>query len=37
MTLFNILENTDPVFQAVLDKYYKGVPDQRTLDIINKT
>jgi len=37
MTLFNILENTDPVFQAVLDKYYKGVPDHRTLDIINKT
>ena len=34
MTLFNLVENTDPVFQAVLDKYYNGLPDQRTLDIV---
>ena len=34
MTLFNLLENTDPVFQAVLDKYYNGKPDEKTISII---
>ncbi|MBD2751285.1 DUF1810 domain-containing protein [Spirosoma validum] len=33
MTLFSLLANTDPVFQAVLDKFFNGVPDQRTVDI----
>ena len=37
MTLFNLLENTDPVFQAVLDKYFNGIPDQRTLDLVKNT
>ncbi|GAB4026612.1 DUF1810 domain-containing protein [Spirosoma koreense] len=32
MTLFNLLEPTDPVFQAVLDKYFTGLPDPQTLD-----
>ncbi|KAA6440861.1 DUF1810 family protein [Dyadobacter flavalbus] len=34
MTLFSLLENTDPVFQAVLDKYFNGMQDQKTLAII---
>lgn len=34
MTLFNQVENVDPVFQAILDKYYNGKPDQRTLDLL---
>lgn len=37
MTLFNLPENTDPVFQAVLDKYFNGIPDQRTLDLVKNT
>lgn len=36
MTLFSALEKTDPVFQAVLTKYYKGVADQQTLSIIKE-
>jgi len=31
MTLFSFLENTDPVFQAVLDKYFNGEKDTKTL------
>ena len=34
MTLFSLTENTDPVFQAVLDKYYNGKPDEKTISII---
>jgi len=34
MTLFGALENTDPVFQKVLDKYFDGAADQRTLDLL---
>lgn len=36
MTLFSSLTPTDPVFQAVLDKYFAGVPDPRTLEILKK-
>lgn len=36
MTLFSFLDNTDPVFQKVLDKFFNGVKDQKTLGIINK-
>ncbi|MCE7067370.1 DUF1810 domain-containing protein [Dyadobacter sp. CY326] len=35
MTLFSLVNNADPVFQAVLDKYYNGLPDQKTLAIVN--
>lgn len=31
MTLFSLVENTNPVFQAVLAKYYGGSPDPKTL------
>lgn len=34
MTLFSQLENSDPLFQEVLEKYYGGLPDQATLDIL---
>ncbi len=35
MTLFGALENTNPVFQSVLDKYFSGAKDQRTLELID--
>ena len=35
MTLFGSLENTNPVFQSVLDKYFEGTKDQRTLELID--
>ena len=34
MTLFSSVHNTDPVFQKVLNKYFNGIPDQKTLEII---
>lgn len=34
MTLFGALENTNPVFQKVLDKYFGGAKDQKTLHLI---
>ncbi|MDB5241757.1 MAG: calpastatin [Spirosoma sp.] len=34
MTLFSLPENTDPVFQAVLDKFFNGIQDPKTLGII---
>ena len=34
MTLFGALENTNPVFQRVLDKYFGGERDQRTLKLL---
>ena len=34
MTLFNLLENTDTVFRAVLDKYYDGEQDEKTISIV---
>ncbi len=33
MTLFGSLENAHPVFQRVLDKYFNGIKDRRTLDL----
>jgi uncharacterized protein (DUF1810 family) len=34
MTLFSILNNPNPIFQKVLDKYYKGMKDENTLQLI---
>ena len=34
MTLFKYAAPNEPVFQQVLDKYYDGRDDQRTLDIL---
>lgn len=34
MTLFSCVPDSDPVFNAVLDKYYDGKPDQLTLKML---
>lgn len=36
MTLFSQVENVDPVFQKVLDKYFSGNPDELTLKIVQQ-
>ena len=35
MTLFCFLPDADPVFNAVLDKFFNGVKDHKTLHIIS--
>jgi len=35
MTLFSLLPGTDEVFQRVLDKFFKGNKDDRTLQFLN--
>lgn len=35
MTLFNIAAPDVPVFQRVLDKYYQGIPDEKTIELLN--
>ena len=35
MTLFNYIDPAQNVFADVLEKYFKGEPDQRTLAILN--
>jgi uncharacterized protein (DUF1810 family) len=34
MTLFSILNDPNPIFQQVLDKYYNGMKDENTLKLI---
>ena len=34
MTLFAAVPGADPVFQAVLDKYFGGAPDERTRQLL---
>ena len=34
MTLFSMVPGADPVFQQVLDKYYKGQKDERTISLV---
>ena len=36
MTLFAAADPEEPVFGQVLDKFFHGRPDQRTLDLIGK-
>jgi len=36
MTLFAALSNTDPVFRLVLDKFFNGRKDQKTLQLIKR-
>lgn len=36
MTLFAAVADTDSVFARVLDKYFGGKPDQKTLDLLAK-
>jgi uncharacterized protein (DUF1810 family) len=35
MTLFSLVPGADKVFQAVLDKFFKGKKDQETLHLLN--
>jgi uncharacterized protein (DUF1810 family) len=35
MTLFALLPNASPLFQSVLDKFFKGMMDSRTLGILS--
>ena len=34
MTLFAALSNADPVFRKVLERYYQGEQDEKTLQIL---
>lgn len=34
MTLFAITSNAHPVFRQVLDKYFSGIPDEKTLRLL---
>jgi len=34
MTLFSMVKDADPVFQAVLDKYYGGALDHATVELL---
>ncbi|WP_420151564.1 DUF1810 domain-containing protein [Spirosoma sp.] len=34
MTLFSLVNNADPVFQAVLAKFFDNSPDPKTVDIL---
>lgn len=36
MTLFSMIENTSTVFEQVLEKFYNGEKDGRTVEIVNK-
>ncbi|QMU31194.1 DUF1810 domain-containing protein [Adhaeribacter radiodurans] len=35
MTLFSVVPNPNPVFQSVLDKFFSGAKDNKTLQIIS--
>lgn len=35
MTLFSFVENTDPVFEQVLEKFFGGRKDKRTLELLS--
>lgn len=35
MTLFGALKNTNPIFQSVLDEYFNGTNNLRTLQLID--
>lgn len=36
MTLFSLLDNSNSVFQKVLDKFFDGKKDENTIHIINR-
>jgi len=35
MTLFSQIQNADPVFTKVLEKFYNGVKDEKTISILD--
>lgn len=36
MTIFAAVKNSDPVFEQVLNSYFKGIPDPQTITILNR-
>lgn len=36
MTLFSFVANADPIFQQVLDKFFNGEKDMKTIQLLNK-
>ena len=36
MTLFEIVDEKEPLFKQILDKYYNGERDKRTIEMLNK-
>lgn len=36
MTLFSLVDNADPVFDSVLEKYFDGERDDRTVEIVGR-
>ncbi|WP_345952004.1 DUF1810 domain-containing protein [Mucilaginibacter sp. PAMB04274] len=36
MTLFSSIENTSPVFKQILDLFFGGEADQKTINVLNK-
>jgi uncharacterized protein (DUF1810 family) len=36
MTLFSYVQNADPVFQLVIDKFFNGMKDNTTLQILSE-
>lgn len=36
MTLFAQVPGASPVYNKVLEKYYHAIPDQKTIDLLNK-
>ena len=36
MTLFSLVPNASPVFQAVLDKFFSGQKDEKTIQLLHK-
>ncbi|NRT16854.1 uncharacterized protein (DUF1810 family) [Flavobacterium sp. 28A] len=36
MTLFSLLIDTNPVFQEVLDKYFSGKKDLKSIEILER-
>jgi uncharacterized protein (DUF1810 family) len=36
MTLFSLVKNTDPIFDLILEKFFNGKKDERTIEMINK-
>jgi uncharacterized protein (DUF1810 family) len=35
MTLFGSLKSANPIFQKILDKYYQGTKDEKTLQLLH--
>lgn len=36
LTLFSLVKETNPIFKQLINKYFDGKPDQRTLELLGK-